>query len=314
MAHRFSHVIGKAAAAVSVSGVILFGAASPAGAASGCGEYSFGFDGTRLLNDGISTTAGPFSINLPEGTYTVTAKSFDDHDAHPGQLEQTQEQWRIHLDSGYVSPPTNDVPESSNYSTTTFTNQTIGASSTITLTHLGQGGVNSVSPLCVGFTSEAPAPTSVTPTTVTSAADTSENSSDAASDVDSSSSSTAQEPAGQDPVAETPVSNTSAANTANVSPIFDLSTVPGPIAGQDPAIVNMPEFVPLTDNSAASTLPVIAEVKSKVELNSAAAQQAPVLALTGPSQTTLALLGAAFALLLVGFGLVTEAQRRTDTN
>jgi len=42
-----------------------------AGAQNGCGEYSYGFAGTRLLNDGISDSAGPFTIDLPAGTYDV---------------------------------------------------------------------------------------------------------------------------------------------------------------------------------------------------------------------------------------------------
>ena len=137
---------------------ILFGAAAiigpvaTAGASTGCGEYSFGFEGTRLLNDGISNSAGPFNIELPAGTYTVTTESFDDHAAHPGQLDQTAEQWYIVLDSGYVSPATSDIAEEASFVSDTFENQVTEAATSITLQHLGEGGVNSVSPLCVGFT------------------------------------------------------------------------------------------------------------------------------------------------------------------
>ena len=130
----------------------MIGTASTAGAQSGCGEFSFGFEGTRLLNDGISNSAGPYPIELPAGTYTITAHSFDDHVDHPGQIEQTQEQWYIALDSGYVSPTTDDIPDEGTFVTSIFNDQKIDASTSITLHHLGEGGVNSVSPMCVGFT------------------------------------------------------------------------------------------------------------------------------------------------------------------
>lgn len=141
-----------AAATLAVAGVALVGTATAAGATMGCGEYSFGFEGTRLLNDGISDSAGPFAIELPAGTYDVLMQSHDAHDEHPGQTEQTQEQWYFTLDSGYVSPVTSDVADESNIAVDEFDDQDIAESASITLHHLGQGGVNSVDPICVGFT------------------------------------------------------------------------------------------------------------------------------------------------------------------
>ncbi len=131
--------------------LVLPGQAASA-ARPGCGEYSFGFEGTRLLNDGISTSAGPFTISLPAGTYDVTMVSHDAHDDHPGQVEQTQEQWYVELDSGYRSPPTNDIPDDTNDMTTVAGAQQIGASTEISVHHLLEGGVNSVDVVCVGFT------------------------------------------------------------------------------------------------------------------------------------------------------------------
>lgn len=146
-----------AAATFAVAGVALMGTANAASATMGCGEYSFGFEGTRLLNDGISNTAGPFAVELPAGTYDVLMQSHDAHDEHPGQVEQTQEQWYFTLDSGYVSPVTTDVADESNTVVDEFDGQDITESASITLHHLGQGGVNSVDPICVGFTTVAPA-------------------------------------------------------------------------------------------------------------------------------------------------------------
>lgn len=141
-----------AAATLLLSASAIVGLASTAGASGACGEYSYGFEGTRLLNDGISGSAGPFSIELPAGTYDVTMRSHDAHDEHPGQDEQTQEQWYFTLDSGYQSPASTDIPNESNDMVDEIGAQAIGDTTSITVHHLGQGGVNSVDVVCVGFT------------------------------------------------------------------------------------------------------------------------------------------------------------------
>lgn len=152
MTVRSSRTLRLAAAALVLSGAGILGTATTASAGAGCGEYSFGFEGTRLLNDGISDTAGPFTISMPAGTYDITLHSFDDHVDHPGQTEQTQEQWYFTLDSGYTSPVSSDVPDDAVSVIDNFPSETIGEASSITVHHLGQGNVNSVSPMCVGFT------------------------------------------------------------------------------------------------------------------------------------------------------------------
>jgi len=96
---------------------------SSLGASSSCGTWSFGFAGTRLINDGISNDAGPFAITLPAGTYDVTMVSHDNHPSPDYQTSQTGEQWRFRLDSGYTSGLTKDVPSDAEWMTTTVSRQ-----------------------------------------------------------------------------------------------------------------------------------------------------------------------------------------------
>jgi hypothetical protein len=144
-------------AALAVATTVLLTGTATAGATSQCGDYSFGFAGTRLLNDGISTSAGPFPISLPAGTYDVTLQSHDDHVAHPGQYEQTAEQFYVVLDSGWVSPPSVDIADDATEAITVHQGQVIGESTAISVHHIGLGGVNSVDVVCVGFTPTVPA-------------------------------------------------------------------------------------------------------------------------------------------------------------
>lgn len=140
----------------------LFGLGATAlGAQTSCGEYSFAFPGTRLLNDGINDSAGPFTIELRPGTYDVTMRSHDAHDQHPGQL-QNGEQWYFVLDSGYTSPRTPDIPDDQNTVSLTVPGQRIDASTSIIVRHNGTGSINSVDVVCVGFTS-VPTPTTTVP-------------------------------------------------------------------------------------------------------------------------------------------------------
>ncbi|NNC81231.1 MAG: hypothetical protein HKN94_13900 [Acidimicrobiales bacterium] len=134
---------------------------SPASANSGCGTYSFGFTGTRLINDGISNSAGPFNIELPGGTYDVTVWFDDHHDQQPDP-HQPNEQFHVRLNGGYTSPATPDLPDDANASTHTFHSQTISPASQISVFHRGVGGVNSINVECVGFTPSAP-PVAVLP-------------------------------------------------------------------------------------------------------------------------------------------------------
>lgn len=139
-------------AIVLTAAVALPGLFSPAGASEGCGTYSFGFAGTRLLNDGISDVSGPYPIDLPSGTYVVTLVAHDHHDTQIDVPTQPGEQYVVELDSGYVSPPSLDIPDDQNGTTTVYTEQKIAASSSITVRHGGVPGINSVDVVCVGFT------------------------------------------------------------------------------------------------------------------------------------------------------------------
>jgi LPXTG-motif cell wall-anchored protein len=134
------------------SAVLIPALSATAGASDGCGQYSYGFTGTRLLNDGISDMAGPYSIDLPAGTYTVTLVAHDHHDTQVGVPTQPGEQYVVILDSGYTSPPSTDIADDATVTTTVFPGQVIGASTSIAVHHGGVPGINSVDVVCVGFT------------------------------------------------------------------------------------------------------------------------------------------------------------------
>jgi hypothetical protein len=126
------------------------------GAADNCGTHSFSFVGTRLLNDGISDGAGPFAIDLPAGRYDVVMRSADYHSDQDSQVGQEAERWWFSLDSGFQSVATTDLPDASDTNVTTMSEQDIAASTAIAVHHLGEGGVNSINPVCVGFTLSSP--------------------------------------------------------------------------------------------------------------------------------------------------------------
>lgn len=135
-----------------IAGTVLVTAPALSASDGGCGTYSYGFTGTRLINDGISTSAGPFVIDLPAGTYDITMLSNENHPYPTYQTEQTQEQWFFVLDNGYVSPPTDDVPNDSENVVTNIGEVELAAATAISVKHLGEGGLNSVNVECIGFT------------------------------------------------------------------------------------------------------------------------------------------------------------------
>ena len=144
---RGALLLGAAVLATTVAA-----ASGPAAATANCGTISFSFEGTRLINDGISHRAGPFAIDLPAGTYDVVMRSSDSHSEQAEQVDQEAERWWFELDSGWHSVATTDLPDDLDANMTMLMAQEVPASSSITLHHLGQGGVNSINPLCVGFT------------------------------------------------------------------------------------------------------------------------------------------------------------------
>ena len=130
-------------------GAAQIGASQDVGLCSG--DTVLVFTDARLLNADGQNIGGPYALELPAGTYTVTAGSYDGHDGT--QTTQPQEQWRVAANSGWLSPFTVDIADAAQTSITLFSNQIIPADvSSIELVHLGEGGVNSVSPVCVGFT------------------------------------------------------------------------------------------------------------------------------------------------------------------
>lgn len=132
-----------------LSGGARLGAAQDVGLCSG--DTVLVFTDARLLNADGQNIGGPYALKLAAGTYTVTAGSYDGHDGT--QSAQPQEQWRVAANSGWLSPFTADIADVAQTSITLFSNQIIPADvSSIELIHLGEGGVNSVSPVCVGFT------------------------------------------------------------------------------------------------------------------------------------------------------------------
>lgn len=141
--------------AITLAAVGLPALTSPLGASEGCGTYSFGFPGTRLLNDGISDSAGPYPIDIPGGIYTVTLVAHDHHDTQVGVPTQPGEQYYVTLDSGYASPLSTDIADDENRTTSVFTSQRVEASTAITVRHGGTPGINSVDVICVGFTPQA---------------------------------------------------------------------------------------------------------------------------------------------------------------
>lgn len=165
------HAIAKTAiVAILAAGILVTSAGAVGAAAEGCGSTSYGFTGTRMINDGISDHAGPFTIALPAGTYDITMLSNDNHPSADYQVEQTQEQWYFTLDNGYTSPPTNDIPADRTTMTTYVGSVELGAATSISVHHLGEGGVNSVNVECIGFTPsqvEVAGPATTAPVTTT---------------------------------------------------------------------------------------------------------------------------------------------------
>ena len=119
----------------------------------GCGEFSYGFDGLQLSNDGSHSVAGPFEVELAEGSYDVIFQSSSSASNDTGESQDNNsQQWFVVLDSGYVSPVTSDITDDASYVVDVFEGQAIATSTSMTLQHVGGAGPNIVDPICVGFT------------------------------------------------------------------------------------------------------------------------------------------------------------------
>ena len=269
-----------AAAALIALGTVLLPVA-PAAAATSCGEYSYGFEGTRLLNDGISDSAGPFAIDLPAGTYTVTLVSSDHHSTQTTSQSQLAEQYVVVLDSGYVSPPSADIPDSVDSVTTTHVGQVIDASSAISVRHLGLPGINSVNVLCVGFTTEA------------SADDAADDATEEAEDDASSES-------------DGPVADEAPASDDDGSDGADDSDEQGAVEPPAEQTQDIADPVSLVRDPPQTDAPALEIVEPEVE---GVVEERPVqLAITGPSLAqVLVLLGV--SMIALGVGLVSRERR-----
>ena len=147
----------RGALAVLIGMSLLLIGWAPAGAAGDTPEigkqYCWGFTSTRLINDGISTSAGPFPIYLPAGIYDIEVQTHDNHPSPDYQPLQTEEQVYLVLDSGYTSPFTNDVPSDAEWMTTTFEDVQLGETKALTVKHRLYGtSPNSVNIIKVCFT------------------------------------------------------------------------------------------------------------------------------------------------------------------
>ncbi len=247
-------------------------AATAAGASTACGEYSYGFAGTRLLNDGISNSAGPFAIDLPAGTYSVTLVSHDSHDAQDGVPTQPGEQYVVVLDSGYVSPPSTDIADDQNDMTTTHAGQVIEASTAISVRHLGGDSINSVDVLCVGFTPEPPiddATTEIPPETVPPA----------------------------EPASEAPAPTEEEPTQDIAEPVSIVRELPAPTTTTTPVPTPEPEVRGAVEE------PSTPEVLAADPI-----AQPPLLAITGPSlASTLLVVG--LVMIALGVGLVSRERK-----
>lgn len=249
------------------------------------GDVVVVFPNARLLNTEGARTAGPYPISLSPGTYLVTAGSFD---AHGGdQITQPQEQWQMIADSGWASPFTVDVPDDAQTVVSTFNSQIIEAEVTsLDLFHLGQGAINSVTPVCAGFTKladlepESPVPSSSDP--------------DGSEPTDSTTASTTTTDA---PAATTTVSPVTTVAPATTTASRGPTTTAAPVATTAPSAVT-------TDAPDGTDGPD--EIEPEV---AGVTETAPVLARTGVSPLTDRFLG--LGMFLVGFGgLVTVLSRR----
>ena len=260
--------------------------ARPTGNPCASNEFSVGFDASVVLIDPTTTTAGPFAVNVPAGTYDIIVSTW----LGPEDIAaQTMEQWFFTTDSGYQSPLTNDFsPEL--LQNQEFQGQTIGATTSVTLHHKAPGmtSANSVHPLCIGFrTVEAPETTTTTAAPVETTAAPVE---------------TTEAPV---ETTEAPVETTEAPVETTEAPV---ETTEAPVETTEaPA-----ETTPTTEAAAEGTEAVAAQADETTTTVREDPTDAPELALTGPSElaTSLGLTGA--ALLLAGSAAVVAARRSDD--
>ncbi len=267
----------------------------PVGNPCSSNEFSVAFDQSVLLLDPAPATAGPFSVDVPAGTYDIVVSTWFGFEDDPSQ---TMEQWFFTTDSGYTSPTTDD-PSIELLWNQEFQGQTIGDTTSVTLHHKapGMASANSVHPLCIGFRSVAvPEET----TTTTAAPETTE------APVVTEAPETTEAPV----VTEAP--ETTEAPVVTEAPEETATTTSEP---QDAEVAGPTTTTTVAEQ--AETAGVAAQASETTTTSTtttvtASATAAPELALTGPSElaTSLGLTGA--ALVLAGSAAVVAARRSED--
>lgn len=135
-------------------------------------DHTVVFDESVVLIAPSPNMSGPYTVDIPAGTYDITVSSWLGLEDY---VDHTDEQWYFSTNSGYTSPlSTDSSPEL--ITNDLFSNQTVGATTSITLHHKSPSSAqpNSVHPLCIGFktvsapqTTSAPTTTTAAPTTTT---------------------------------------------------------------------------------------------------------------------------------------------------
>ena len=299
------------AALIIASGVLV--APTGAGASEACGEISFGFEGTRLLNDGISDSAGPFPIELAPGTYDVTLVAHDFHSEQSSVGTQPGEQFVVELDNGYVSPPSLDIPDDSDTTTTVHGSQQISTPATaISVHHLGVPGINSVNVLCVGFDP-------IAETTPVGPVEPIEP--DGSGDGEEESEVTQDEPGDDEPSAnDEPGDDANDDDSSDDEPGDDDSPGEGatdadtdePAAGDDDDINSGSSSMSDSVDPTEPVPEVLGLVEEATPAAGSAAAQTPQLAITGRNNS-LAFALFAFGLVLLGGSFVLASDQRNKT-
>ena len=239
-------------------------------------DYSVAFPDNITLVSPVLTSAGPFSIAVPEGTYEITLQSW------LGAIEfprHTMEQWFFTTDSGYTSPLTTD--HSPNLvGADTITAVIPAGTTSVSLFHKPQDTDinNSVQPLCIGFDAlEAPATTTTAAPATTVAPET---------------------------TTAAPETTTAAPETTTAAPETTTTAAPSPTtteaaSGSDTGVA----AGGLANNAATTTTVATTSTSETVPAE---------LALTGPGDLSFSLGLAGAALTLAGAGALIASRRNEE--
>lgn len=272
--------------------------ATGADACAGTTKVDLASIGIRLLNADGERTYGPIAALIPSGVYSVALASWDRHDEL--QVTQPEEQWRVVADTGWSSPLSADIPDDVDRVVSTFDGLAIASPiASITIVHKGSGIINSVSPMCVGFTRTGDIPAVAPPVDAGDGEDTVDSeiggpeggADDPSASDDTDGTGDPDDPSGGDDTdGESEDADGSA--TSIVRPPDD-SDADGTSDSTDDTNEDSAGDDPSADGTSDS---IEVEVEGQVELP-------PVLARTGPSLTTIAAIVAAAFVLLGGYAL-----------